>query len=120
MTAEPARISRRSWLDNIRARPRLRTLIGSVIPVGWVTALLLIPYVLLLVQSFWKLENGTITHQLTLDNYRRLFGTALYPDTIAFSAGIALGQEGEGAEEVLARADVAMYREKRERSNRLR
>jgi spermidine/putrescine transport system permease protein len=90
VTAEPTRVSRRSWLDNIRARPRLRTFIGSVVPVGWVTALLLIPYLLLLVQSFWKLENGTITHQLTLDNYRRLFGTALYPDTIAFSAGIAL------------------------------
>ncbi|MEO8198900.1 MAG: ABC transporter permease [Gemmatimonadota bacterium] len=81
---------RRTPLDYIRARPRLKTFIGSAVPVGWVTVLLLIPYVLLLVQSFWKLENGTITHQLTLDNYRRLFGTALYPDTILFSAGIAL------------------------------
>lgn len=36
---------------------------------------------------------------------------------VSFSAGIALADEGEGAEELLARADVAMYREKRERSN---
>ena len=61
-----------------------------MVPVGWVTVLLLLPYVLLLVQSFWRLENGVLTHQLTLDNYRRLFGTALYPTTILFSAGVAL------------------------------
>jgi spermidine/putrescine transport system permease protein len=77
-------------LDRVRARPRLRTFIGAVVPVGWVTSLLLIPYVLLFIQSFWKLENGNITHQFTLDNYRRLFGTALYPGTIMFSAGIAI------------------------------
>ena len=69
---------------------RLGRFVAGLVPVGWVTVLLLLPYVLLLIQSFWRLENGTITHQLTLDNYRRLFGTALYPDTILFSAGIAL------------------------------
>lgn len=52
--------------------------------------LLLLPYALLLVQSFWRLRNGTLTHELTLDNYRRLFGTALYPATIVYSAGVAL------------------------------
>ena len=71
-------------------RRRLGRFFAALVPVGWVTVLLLLPYILLLVQSFWRLENGTITHQLTLDNYRRLFGTALYPDTILFSAGIAL------------------------------
>ncbi len=45
---------------------------------------------LLLVHSFWRLKGGAITHELTLENYRRLFGTELYPDTILFSAGIAL------------------------------
>jgi spermidine/putrescine transport system permease protein len=64
--------------------------LGRLVPIGWVTALLFIPYVLLLVQSFWRLEGGAITREFTLDNYRRLFGTALYPDTILFSAGIAL------------------------------
>lgn len=71
-------------------RRRLGRFFAGLVPVGWVTVLLLLPYVLLLIQSFWRLENGTITHQLTLDNYRRLFGTALYPNTILFSAGIAL------------------------------
>jgi diguanylate cyclase (GGDEF)-like protein len=37
---------------------------------------------------------------------------------VSFSAGIALAKEGEGGEELLARADVAMYREKRARSER--
>ena len=54
------------------------------------TALLFIPYLLLFTQSFWRLRDGVITRQLTLENYGRLFGTELYPDTILFSAGIAL------------------------------
>jgi spermidine/putrescine transport system permease protein len=71
-------------------RGRKARIFGALIPIGWVTVLLLLPYILLLVQSFWRLENGVITHQLTIDNYKRLFGTPLYPNTILFSAGIAL------------------------------
>jgi spermidine/putrescine transport system permease protein len=77
-------------LDRIRARPRVRTAVAAALPVGFVTALLFIPYVLLLVHSFWRLRGGVITHEWTLENYRRLFGTSLYPDTILFSAGVAL------------------------------
>src|SRR4051794_2224452 len=73
-----------SLLDRIRARPGLKTALAAAVPVGFVTALLFIPYVLLLVQSFWRLRGGAIVHELTLDNYRRLFGTPLYPNTILF------------------------------------
>jgi spermidine/putrescine transport system permease protein len=79
-----------SWLDRIRTNRRLRTAVGSFLPVGWVTALLLLPYLFLFAHSFFRLENGALTHHLTLDNYGRLFGTPLYPDTIFFSAGIAV------------------------------
>jgi len=79
-----------TWLDRIRARPSVRTAVAAALPVGFVTALLFIPYVLLLVQSFWRLKNGAITHELTLENYQRLFGTDLYPNTILFSAGVAI------------------------------
>jgi spermidine/putrescine transport system permease protein len=65
------------------------TLAGAVIPVGWVTALLLLPYLFLFAHSFFRLRNGALTHELTLENYARLFGTPLYPRTILFSAGIA-------------------------------
>jgi spermidine/putrescine transport system permease protein len=68
----------------------LRTFLAAALPVGFVTVLLLVPYALLLVQSFWRLRNGTITHEFTMENYGRLFGTELYPSTILFSAGIAL------------------------------
>jgi spermidine/putrescine transport system permease protein len=81
---------RGSLLDRIRARRWLRTALAAAVPVGFVSVLLFIPYVLLLVQSFWRLQGGAIIHELTLDNYRRLFGTPLYPNTILFSAGIAL------------------------------
>jgi spermidine/putrescine transport system permease protein len=83
-------IERPSVLDRIRSRPRLRTALAAALPVGFVTALLFIPYVLLLVHSFWRLKGGAITHEPTLENYRRLFGTELYPDTILFSAGVAI------------------------------
>jgi spermidine/putrescine transport system permease protein len=69
---------------------RLRTALAASLPVGFVTLLLFIPYLLLLVQSFWQLRGGGIIHHFTLENYRRLFGTPLYPETVLFSAGIAL------------------------------
>jgi spermidine/putrescine transport system permease protein len=69
-------------------RPLLAVAAG--IPVLVLTALLFIPYLLLFIQSFWRLKGGAITHELTLESYGRLFGTELYPDTIVFSAGIAL------------------------------
>jgi spermidine/putrescine transport system permease protein len=69
---------------------RLRTVLAASIPVGFVTVLLFIPYLLLLIQSFWQLRGGSIVHHFTLENYRRLFGTPLYPETVLFSAGIAL------------------------------
>jgi spermidine/putrescine transport system permease protein len=88
--ATPPTVAGPTWLDRIRARPGVRTAVAAALPVGFVTALLFIPYVLLLVQSFWRLKNGAITHELTLENYQRLFGTELYPDTILFSAGVAI------------------------------
>lgn len=63
---------------------------AAAVPVGFVTALLFIPYLMLLVHSFWRLRGGAITHEFTLENYHRLFTTPLYPDTILFSASIAL------------------------------
>jgi spermidine/putrescine transport system permease protein len=66
-----------------------RRFLFAALPVGWVTVLLLLPYLFLFAHSFFRLRNGTLTHELTLENYARLFGTALYPDTILFSAGIA-------------------------------
>ena len=81
--------SRPSALDRIRTNKRLRTFVAAFIPVSWVTALLLFPYLFLLAHSFFRLRNGELTHELTLANYQRLFGTPLYPTTILFSAGIA-------------------------------
>lgn len=81
---------RPSALDRLRASRRLRTLVGAALPVGWVTVLLLLPYLFLFAHSFFRLRNGQLTHELTLENYRRLFGTSLYPETILFSAGVAL------------------------------
>jgi len=69
---------------------RLRRLAFAAIPIGWVTVLLLLPYLFLFAHSFFRLRSGVLTHEFTLENYGRLFGTGLYPQTIFFSAGIAL------------------------------
>jgi spermidine/putrescine transport system permease protein len=76
-------------LDYVRRHRGLKTFFGSLIPVGWVTVLLLLPYLFLFAHSFFRLVNGNLTHELTLENYARLFGNSLYPSTILFSAGIA-------------------------------
>jgi hypothetical protein len=74
----------------VAKRPsRVGAWLGAAIPIGWVGILLLLPYLFLFAHSFFRLKNGQLTHELTLENYGRLFGTALYPQTILFSAGIA-------------------------------
>lgn len=80
-----------SGSDRPSGRPpvRLATALRAALPIGWVTVLLLLPYLFLFAHSFFRLLNGRITHEFTLENYGRLFGTALYPNTILFSAGIA-------------------------------
>ena len=72
-----------------RSPRRYGRLLFAALPIGWVTVLLLLPYLFLFAHSFFRLVDGQLTHQLTLENYGRLFGTALYPNTILFSAGIA-------------------------------
>jgi spermidine/putrescine transport system permease protein len=67
---------------------RWRKVLGAL-PIVWVVVTLLLPYTFLLVQSFWKLRGGVIIHELTLENYGRLFGTSVYPRTILYSAGVA-------------------------------
>jgi spermidine/putrescine transport system permease protein len=71
-------------------RPRSPLAAAAALLVLFLTALLFIPYLLLFIQSFWRLRGGVITREPTLENYGRLFGTDLYPDTILFSAGVAL------------------------------
>ena len=78
-------------LERLARDSRVRTLRAALLPVGWLTVFLLVPYVLLLVQSLWRVnEAQVIVREWTLANYVRLFGTPLYPQTLMFSAGIAL------------------------------
>jgi GGDEF domain-containing protein len=56
--------------------------------------------------------------QAAVRRLRTRFEAKTAPLGVSFSAGIALAGEGEAAEDLLARADGAMYREKRGRSER--
>jgi spermidine/putrescine transport system permease protein len=83
--------TRPSWVERLGRDARVRTARAALLPVGWLTVFLLVPYVLLLVQSLWRVnEAQVIVREWTLANYLRLFGTSLYPQTLVFSAGIAV------------------------------
>ena len=81
-------------MSNPASTRRLLLRAGALVPILWATVLLFVPYALLLVQSFWRLDNGVLTPGFTLDNYRRLVGTSLYPRTILYSAETALWVTG--------------------------
>ena len=100
-----------NFLDRVRGSPRLRTVLAAAVPVGFVTLLLFIPYVLLLVHSFWRLQGGSIVHELTLENYRRLWGTPLYPNTILIDRDCKEFHERQGLVEIIAAAGLPMFRE---------
>ena len=94
--ALPAPDTRLTWLDRLRGRPRARTALAAALPVGWVTVLLFVPYLMLLIYSLRTLTPAGnlipcrgLDCAWTLSNYQRLFGTAVYPATIGFSAKIA-------------------------------
>jgi len=62
----------------------------SIPPLLWVTAFLLVPYVLLLCYSFWSVSpSQTIIHAWTLENYRELFQVNVYLQTLFRSMWIA-------------------------------
>jgi spermidine/putrescine transport system permease protein len=88
-----------TWLDRLRGRPRVRTALAAALPVGWVTVLLFVPYLMLLVYSLRTLTPAGFIVPCkgfppdcawTLANYGRLFSTSVYPATIWFSAQIAI------------------------------
>jgi spermidine/putrescine transport system permease protein len=81
-------------VSNPASTRRLVLRAGALVPILWATVLLFVPYALLLVQSFWRLDNGVLKPGFTLDNYRRLVGTSLYPRTILYSAETALWVTG--------------------------
>lgn len=84
-----------TWLDRLRGHPHARVVTVAMLPVGWVTVFLFVPYVLLLVHSLWRVNEFQVIERVwTLTNYERFFTTALYPQTIVFSAGIALWVTG--------------------------
>lgn len=84
-----------TWLDRLRGHPRARVVTVAMLPVGWVTVFLFVPYGLLLVHSLWRVNEFQVIERVwTLTNYERFFTTALYPQTIVFSAGIALWVTG--------------------------
>ena len=73
---------------------RTYKLLISLPPILWVTLFLLLPYLLMFLQSFWTVRNGVILHHWNFDNYLTLFKNPLYVQvlfrTVRIAAGVTL------------------------------
>jgi len=63
----------------------------TIPPLAWVTAFLLLPYLLMFCFSFWSVSPAqTIVQSWTLDNYRQLLRVDVYWQTLLRSMWIAV------------------------------
>jgi spermidine/putrescine transport system permease protein len=67
-----------------------KTLI-SVPPLLWVGIFLLLPYALMLANSFWLVRDGSIVHDWNFHNYAKLFQNPIYVQVLLRSMRIATG-----------------------------
>jgi spermidine/putrescine transport system permease protein len=61
----------------------------SVPPILWVTMFLLVPYILLLSHSFWRVSSGVMVKDWNLGNYATLLHNPVYFEVLLRSAKIA-------------------------------
>ncbi|MGE5703454.1 MAG: ABC transporter permease [Clostridia bacterium] len=69
---------------------KVRLLMALLPPALWAFFFLFIPYVLLFLNSFWKLKSSQIAHEFNLMNYVTIFSNPLYFGTLLKTLGIAL------------------------------
>jgi len=58
-------------------------------PLLWVSAFLAFPFALMLVNSFWLVQDGVILHHWNLQNYAKLFRNPIYAEVLFRSMRIA-------------------------------
>lgn len=63
----------------------------SLPPILWVATFLLLPYLLMFLNSFWTVRDGTILHHWNLGNYATLFKNPLYLQVLFRTVRIAAG-----------------------------
>jgi spermidine/putrescine transport system permease protein len=63
----------------------------SAPPLLWMTIFLLLPYMLMLVHSFWLVRDGVIAHDWNLQNYAKLFQNPVYLEVLFRTMRIAAG-----------------------------
>ncbi|MFJ5713084.1 ABC transporter permease [Neobacillus sp. NPDC093127] len=71
----------------LRLNPRLLLLL--IPPLIWLSVFLFAPYFTLFLNSFWKVDFGTIVHDFTWDNYKKFFTNELYYGTLLKTLKIA-------------------------------
>ena len=93
-TTTQARTQAPSLADLVRANRPVRTALALMLPVGWVTLFLFLPYLLLFIYSVFRINDMGVVRQvvpaLSPENYVAFLSNRAYIDTLLFSAGIAL------------------------------
>ncbi|TJY41559.1 ABC transporter permease [Cohnella pontilimi] len=77
----PTARRQRAW------NPRL--LILLIPPIIWLSIFLFAPYAVLFINSFWKVDFGSIVHEFTWGNYTKFFTNSLYYGTFLKTLKIA-------------------------------
>lgn len=80
----------RNRLARFFHKNKVRLLMALLPAALWAFFFLFIPYVLIFLNSFWKLENSQIAHVFNLMNYATIFTNPLYFGTLLKTLGIAL------------------------------
>ncbi|MBT2667848.1 ABC transporter permease [Bacillus sp. ISL-4] len=76
-------------IKKVKKKRNPRLLLLLILPIIWLSIFLLIPYAVLFMNSFWKMDFGAIVHELTLGNYTKFFTNPLYYGTLLKSLKIA-------------------------------
>ncbi|BCU81445.1 spermidine/putrescine ABC transporter permease [Polycladomyces abyssicola] len=66
-----------------------RLLILLIPPIIWLSVFLFVPYITLFINSFWKVDFGTIVHDFSFSNYTKFFTNELYYGTLIKTLKVA-------------------------------
>ncbi len=79
-----------AWMSRLVRRPRLGSGLGVAPAVSWLALFFVIPMLVMLVYSFWRVERFRIIRGFTLQNYYEIFTNPLLAQSFLLSLRMAL------------------------------
>jgi len=79
-----------AWMSRLVRRPRIASGLGVAPAVSWLTLFFVIPMIVMLVYSFWRVEHMRIVRGFTLQNYYEALTNPLLAQSFLLSLRIAV------------------------------